>query len=293
MSEVAAIWQAERPRLLGLAYTVTGSWTDAEDVVSDGWLRLDRAEQEGRELDDVASWLTTVVSRLALDAATTAAKRRESYVGPWLPEAVLEDPRGNVINHEGADPEYRAVLGDEVDLVFVRLIQELSPVDRVILVLVDVAELAHAEVAGIVGTTPSATRQRLRRARRTLAHQPDDPQRSHVADRGTLDALAESLNNGDLEMLVEQLSEGCVLWTDSGGLSRAARNPIHGPEKVSRFLTGFIEKYGMPQLSVVVAVGGAVLRAVSTDMTRIITLEVTDGRITGMQIQQNAEKIRN
>ncbi|WP_291474984.1 hypothetical protein [Corynebacterium sp.] len=89
-----------------------------------------------------------------------------------------------------------------------------------------------------------------------------------TADRATLDRLASSLNNGDLEVLVEQLSEGCVLWTDSGGLTRAARNPIHGQERVTRFLAGLIAKYGMPELCVVDAVGGPVVHAASSDILR-------------------------
>jgi RNA polymerase sigma-70 factor (ECF subfamily) len=270
---------AERPRLLGLAYTVLGSWHDAEDAVSEAWLRL-----AGQEPEDPAAWLTTVVSRLALDAATTTAKRRETYVGPWLPEAVLAGA--------GADtgPQDRILLGEQVDLAFVRLLQSLSPVDRVIVVLADVAGLEHREIAGIVGTTAPATRQRLRRARSTLTHS-DDRGRPTGADRATLEALASALNDGDLGSLVEQLSGGCVLWTDAGGLTRAARNPIRGQDKVNRFLAGLIAKFGMPQVSVVDAVGGPVLRAVSTDMTRIITVEVVDGQVTGLQIQQNPGKI--
>jgi RNA polymerase sigma-70 factor (ECF subfamily) len=243
MSDHQRIWLAERPRLLGLAYTVTGSWQDAEDVVSEAWLRLD-----GQSPEDLTAWLTTVVSRLALDVATTAAKRREACVGPWLLETVLEK-----------------AASDE------------SPQNLVVL-------------AEVVGTTASATRQRLRRARASLGSggEEDLPV---TADRATLDRLASSLNNGDLEVLVEQLSEGCVLWTDSGGLTRAARNPIHGQERVTRFLAGLIAKYGMPELCVVDAVGGPVVHAASSDMERIITLEVVEGRITGLQIQQNPGKI--
>ena len=264
------LWQAERPRLLGLAYTVLGSWQDAEDVVSEAWLRLESASGSGGEPRDVSAWSTTVVSRLALDAATTAAKRRESYVGPWLPEVVLED----------AGPADRVVLGEQVDLAFVRLLQTLSPLDRVIVVLADVAGMGHAQIAELVGTTPSATRQRLRRARTSLSKEPDgsdggDGASPVVADRAALDNLAEALNAGDLQALVEQLSEDCVLWTDSGGFSRAARNPIIGSSKVVRFLDGLIGKYGMPELSVVEASGGALLRADSSDLTRGITLEVT------------------
>lgn len=279
MSDHQRTWLAERPRLLGLAYTVTGSWQDAEDVVSEAWLRLD-----GQTPEDLPAWLTTVVSRCALDVATTAAKRREAYVGQWLPETVLEKAASD------ESPQNLVVLGEEVDLAFVRLLQTLGPVDRVIVVLAEVAGLTHSEIAAVLGTTASATRQRLRRARASLGSggEEDLPV---TADRATLDRLASSLNNGDLEVLVEQLSEGCVLWTDSGGLTRAARNPIHGQEKVTRFLAGLIAKYGMPELCVVDAVGGPVVHAASSDMERIITLEVVEGRITGLQIQQNPGKI--
>jgi RNA polymerase sigma-70 factor (ECF subfamily) len=273
------VWAAERPRLLGLAYTVLGSWQDAEDVVSEAWLRL-----AGRAPDDPDAWLTTVVSRLALDAATTAAKRRETYVGQWLPEAVV----GKSAADDG--PQDRALLGEQVDLAFVRLLQSLSPVDRVIVVLADVGGLEHREIAEVVGTTAPATRQRLRRARSALA-KGDDRGLPVGADRATLELLASRLNDGDLGALVEQLSEGCVLWTDAGGLTRAARNPIHGPDRVRRFLAGLIAKFGMPRVGVADAVGGPVLRAVSTDMTRIVTVEVLDGQITGLQIQQNPGKI--
>ena len=267
MSDVADslhLWQAERPRLLGLAYTVLGSWQDAEDVVSEAWLRLESASGSGGEPRDMPAWSTTVVSRLALDAATSSAKRRENYVGPWLPEVVLDD----------AGPADQVVLGERVDLAFIRLLQTLSPQDRVIVVLADVAGMGHAQIAGSVGTTPSATRQRLRRARASLSKTPEAPS-PVVADRDVLDALAEALNTGDLQALVDQLSEDCVLWTDSGGLTRAARNPIIGSAKVVRFLDGLIGKYGMPDLSVVEASSGPLLRADSSDLTRGITLEVT------------------
>ena len=283
MSDVADslhLWQAGRPRLLGLAYTVLGSWQDAEDVASEAWLRLESASGSGGEPRDMPAWSTTVVSRLALDAATSSAKRRENYVGPWLPEVVLDD----------AGPADQVVLGERVDLAFIRLLQTLSPQDRVIVVLADVAGMGHAQIAELVGTTPSATRQRLRRARASLSKTPEAPS-PVVADRDVLDALAEALNTGDLQALVEQLSEDCVLWTDSGGLTRAARNPIIGSAKVVRFLDGLIGKYGMPDLSVVEASSGPLLRSDSSDLTRGITLEVTDGKVTGLQIQQNPGKI--
>lgn len=286
----ADAWVSERPRLLGLAYTVLGSWQDAEDVVSEAWLRLEKVDRTAQAPRDVASWLTTVVSRLALDAATTAAKRRETYVGQWLPDVVAGDAAPE-------SAEDRVLLGEHVDLAFVRLLQTLGPVDRVIVVLGEVAGLPHKEIGEVTGTTPAATRQRLRRARTAIgAPGKDSPDTTggvvaHSADRDLLDELSRALNTGDLQVLVTQLSEGCVLWTDSGGLSRAALNPVRGAAKVIRFLQGLITKYGMPRIEVVDAVGGPVLRAVSTDMTRTVALEVADGHVTGIQIQQNPHKI--
>lgn len=282
MRDTSTTWARERPRLTGLAYTVLGSWQDAEDVVSESWLRLERVTDTAQQPRDVPAWLTVVVSRLALDAATSAVKRREAYVGPWLPEVSVQD---NAVD--------RVLLGESVDLAFIRMLQSLRPVDRVVIVLADVAGMSHQEIADVVDSTPAATRQRLRRARTALAASPsDEPLRT--ADRDSLDVLAAALNNGDLDALVEQLSEGCVLWTDSGGLTRAARNPVRGNDRVRRFLAGLVGKYGMPRISVAGTPAGPVLRAVSEDMTRIVVIEVAGhhGYISGIQVQQNPTKIR-
>lgn len=277
-------WAHERPRLLGLAHTVLGTWQDAEDTVSEAWLRLDRVTGTGQEPQDVPAWLTVVVAHLALDAATSAAKRRENYVGPWLPEISVQD-----------DPAEHAVLGEGVDLAFLRMLQTLRPVDRVIVVLAEVAGMSHHDIAAVTGTTPSATRQRLRRARVSLSA--GDVPVPHVVQRHRLDVLAAALNDGDLGTLIDELSEGCVLWTDSGGLTSAARNAVRGHDRVSRFLAGLVGKYGMPRVSVVDTVAGPVFHAVSPDMTRIVVLETGDagwgaGGVTGIQVQQNPHKIR-
>ncbi|WP_018296834.1 sigma-70 family RNA polymerase sigma factor [Corynebacterium lubricantis] len=288
MSSGTEQWHAERPRLLSIAYRILGSWHDAEDVVSEAWLRLNRAQQSSEAPRDVPAWLTVVVSRLALDCATSAARQREQYIGPWLPETVVaQEPTSGHLRVSSAEDE--AILGEEVDLAFLRLLLTLDPVDRVIVVLAGVGGLTHGEIGEIVGVTPAATRQRLRRSRvRLNVAGGVDPVK--VADREVLEKLTASLNRGELSTLVEQLSAGCVLWTDSGGMSKAARNPIVGKDRVARFLRGVIEKYGMPQVSVRKALGGAVLRAISTDLVRMVIIETTAGEITGIQIQQNPSK---
>lgn len=279
MTDRNELWLAQRPRLLAIAYNILSTWADAEDAVSEAWLRLQSVEKG--TLADASAWLTVVTSRIALDTATSAARTRAEYLGPWLPEVVALSDAG---------PEERVVLQESVDLALVRILQHLSPVDRVALVLRDVFDVPFRDIAQVVGGTPAATRQRASRARKLLAQA--DGARSRVVPAAELEQLAEALGDGDLAALTELLSEGCVLWTDSGGLTRAARNPVYGAEKVGRFLAGIIDKFGMPKLVVQSAVGGAVLRATSTDMVRMVAIEVSGGQITGVQIQQNPGKVR-
>lgn len=279
MTDRNELWLAQRPRLLAIAYNVLGTWADAEDAVSEAWLRL--RSVEGDALDDVPAWLTVVTSRIALDTATSAARTRADYIGPWLPE---------IVTLSDAGPEEQVVLQESVDLALVRMLQVLSPVDRVVLVLAEVFSVPFKDIARVVGSTPAATRQRASRARKTLGQA--DGARSRVVPAAELDQLVGALSDGDLAALTELLSEGCVLWTDSGGLTRAARNPVYGAEKVGRFLAGIIGKFGMPELVVEPAIGGAVLRATSTDMVRMVVVEVSGGQVTGVQIQQNAGKMR-
>lgn len=277
MSDRDTLWLRERPRLLAIAYNILGSWADAEDVVSEAWLRL----QSAPELSDARAWLTVITSRIALDTATSAARARTDYIGPWLPEIIVLDEPG---------PEDRAVLHESVDLALVRMFQELTPTDRVILVLADVFDVPFRDIAEVLGSTPAATRQQASRARQHLAQA--EATEGSVAPAADLAGLAQALQSGDLPQLTHLLSEGCVLWTDSGGLTRAARRPIYGAEKVARFLAGLIGTFGMPALTVEPAVGGAVIRAESEDQVRMVVIEVSGGQITGVQIQQNAAKLR-
>ncbi|MGD7003409.1 sigma factor-like helix-turn-helix DNA-binding protein [Corynebacterium halotolerans] len=277
MTDRNELWLAQRPRLLAIAYNILGTWADAEDAVSESWLRL----QSQNALDDIPAWLTVVTSRIALDTATSAARARTDYVGPWLPE---------IVTFTGPGPEEQAVLQEAVDLALVRMLQQLDPVARVILVLADVFDVPFKDIAQVVGSTPAATRQRASRARKTLGSAEETP--SRVIAAAELEQLAGALGDGDLAALTELLSEGCVLWTDSGGLTRAARRPVLSAEKVTRFLAGIIGRFGMPELVVEPAVGGAVLRATSPDMTRMVVLEVAEGQVTGVQIQQNPGKVR-
>lgn len=271
----SALWEKQRPRLIKLAYHITGSFHDAEDVVSEAWLRFAAATA----IDDPEAWLTTVTAHIAYDVLRDPSHARTEYVGPWLPEVAATE----------IGPEDNAVLSDGLDRAFTRLVQDLSPVDRVLMVLTQAAGFSTADAAQATGLTPAAARKRLSRAQAALKN-PEESPRS--ADAATLRALAERLNRGELEALTEMLSEGAVLWTDAGGTARAALNPIRTRDKVTRFLVGIIGRWGMPRFRVSNAVGGPVLVAESTDMTRAVTIETAGGRITGIQVQQNPVKLQ-
>ena len=148
------IFEAERPRLLGLAYRILGSAVDAEDVVQEAWVRW----QGAQGIERPAAWLTTVVSRLALDAWRAQQRKREDYVGPWLPEPVATEP----------DPAERAEMADSLTFGFLVLLDELSPVERVVFLLADVFGEAYTDIAATVGKTEAACRQIASRARRKL-----------------------------------------------------------------------------------------------------------------------------
>jgi RNA polymerase sigma-70 factor, ECF subfamily len=229
----------ERPRLLGLAYRITGSRLEAEDVVQEAWERARRARSDG--VDRPSAWLTTVVSRLALDRLRAAQRRRESYVGPWLPEPVVTvaTPTG-----PGADPAHVAELAESLTFGFLRVLESLSPIERAVFVMADVFGVPYGEIAEAVDRSPDACRQVASRARtrvrdqhRTGAMTDDDA--GEVAD-----ALATALLAGDADRVISLLAPDVVLVTDGGDESRAARRPVVGAERVCRLMMNLTRRAG-------------------------------------------------
>lgn len=268
-------WENERPRLLVIAHAISGNWQDAEDIVQEAALRWD----EHAEVMNQSAWFTTVVSRIAIDYCRRRATQRQSYIGPWLPEVIV-----------APSAEDEALTHLDINLALLRLIQLLSPINRAVFVLAEIVGMSASEIAEITGITPAGVRQRIRRSKQHLASAGlEEP--VTTASEYELAQLAGMLRAGDLNLFISELSEGAVLWTDSGGFSTAARRPIVGKAKVARFIEGIISKFGMPELHVMPVVGGFVLCAASIDMSRYITLETQNDLITGIQIQQNPNKI--
>ena len=222
------VFAVEQPRLLGLAYRLLGSLADAEDVCQETWLRWSAADTAS--IERPPAWLTTVTTRLALDRLTSAQCRREVYVGPWLPEPVVVAPT----------PEEHAEMAESLTIGFLAVLEKLDPVSRAVFVLADVFGLSFDEVAAIVDRTPASTRQlavRARRKVRAARPRPPSPAAQPIVDR-----LLAAVLNGDMAATMALLADDVVLVSDGGRNRRAARHPIVGPERVSRFIANLVRR---------------------------------------------------
>jgi RNA polymerase sigma-70 factor, ECF subfamily len=217
--------EALRRHGFGVAYRMLGSVSEAEDIAQEALLRLTRQEDP---IEEPAAWMTTVVTRLSINVLRSARARRESYVGPWLPEPLLEDP--------GPDPASRAELADSLSLALLVLLERLTPVERAAYLLREVFGYGYAEIADIIEQTEVNSRQLVTRARKHL--EADRPR--FDPDEAARDALLErflaAAEDGDLEALEELLAKDAVLYADSGGKAMAPQEPLVGAELIARFM---------------------------------------------------------
>ncbi|RYF92726.1 MAG: sigma-70 family RNA polymerase sigma factor [Caulobacteraceae bacterium] len=231
MSDVAA-FEAQRPRLKRLAYRMLGSVSEAEDVVQDAWLRWDRAGEAARE---PAAWLTQTTARLCLDRLKSARARRETYVGPWLPEPLIEE--------EPADPLERA---EDVSVAFLLALERLSPLERAVFLLHDVFDQDYGQVAMALGRDEAACRQLASRARGHLKEA--RPRYSVPQDQAMRLAAAfmSASASQDFSALGALLAEDAVLISDGGGKRPAALRPMVGRADVLALLKGLAWRGGLP-----------------------------------------------
>jgi len=224
-------FEAERPRLTGLAYRMLGSRAEAEDVVQDAWLRWHKTDRATIRVP--AAWLTTAVTRLAIDRLRAAKSRRESYIGPWLPEPLVEAA--------DAGPPLDDGLG-EISMALLVVLERLTPAERAAFLLHDVFDYDYGEIAAALKRAEPACRQLVSRARKHVrAERP-----RFDADRGErerlLGAFVGAVQAGDLDALVALLADDATLISDGGGKATAALNPIEGATNVARFLLGVVGK---------------------------------------------------
>ncbi|WKG05075.1 sigma-70 family RNA polymerase sigma factor [Mycolicibacterium sp. HK-90] len=222
-----------RPHLLAVAYRLTGTFADAEDIVQDAWIRWDANRTQ---IADLRAWLTTVVSRLGLDRLRSAAHRREAYYGEWLPEPV-------VTGFDANDPLNAVVAGEDARFAAMVVLERLTPDQRVAFVLHDGFGLPFTEIADVLGVSDASARQLASRARRAVADNPpaSTPDELHNQVAGELMA---ALASGELDAVVRVLHPDVTFTGDSNRRAPTAARVIHGPDKVARFILGLSKKYG-------------------------------------------------
>ena len=278
-----ALLAEHRRHVVDVAYRILGDRSAAEDVVQDAWLQL-----HNRDLSDVRNprgYLTTVVSRLALDELRSARMRRERYVGPWLPEPVVTE--------HAPDPADRVTLDESVSLALLAVLERLSPAERTSLVLHDVFGMSFDEIATVVGRTDAACRQLAARARRHVrAAAP-----RYTADRAGHDqavrAFAAAMENGDLERLVAVLDQDVVWRADGGGKAPANRRVLVGAEIVARLVVGLKRtRYRDRRLEpAVVNAGLGLVSRKDGHVVAVYGFTVAAGRNTEIDIVTNPDKL--
>ncbi|MFF3917530.1 RNA polymerase sigma factor SigJ [Streptomyces sp. NPDC001852] len=231
-----------RELLFAVAYNMLGSVTDAEDVLQETWLSWAGRSGAGdagqaAEIEHPRAYLVRIAVRHALARRARIARRRETYVGPWLPEPLLTDgPAGPAAGEDAAEGAVRA---ESVSLAMLVVLETLTPLERAVFVLHEVFGYAHTEIADILGRSPAAVRQLAHRARSHVrARRPRYQAHPRVRRQATERFVAAALG-GDLGALLEILAPQATLWTDGGGKAQAAPRPIRGRDKVARALTGY------------------------------------------------------
>jgi RNA polymerase sigma-70 factor, ECF subfamily len=235
------VFEALRPRLTGLAYRMTGSLTDAEDIVQDAWLRWHRTDPAS--VDAPKPFLLRIVARLCLDRARSARARREVYVGPWLPEPVADLDR--LGHHPGAD--HIAELADDLSVALLLVLERLSPLERAAFLLHDVFDLTFDDIASMLDRSPAACRKLASRARQRVKEARPARHLPREAAEEFASRFLAALRTGDVTAFARSLAEDAQLIADGGGKIYAALNPIIGRDRIVRFCTGLVRKFGTPR----------------------------------------------
>jgi RNA polymerase sigma-70 factor (ECF subfamily) len=273
-----------RGRLLGLAYRMLGSRSDAEDVVQDAYLRFAGAQ----DVHNPEAFLVTVVTRLCLDHLKSAKAQREIYIGPWLPEPVFDA--------ESLSAEAATELADDLSFALLLALDRLSPMERAAFLLHDVFDTPFSEIAAMLDHSETACRQLASRARRAVRANRPLPAAAPDNHARLLLAFSEAVASGDVSRLGELLREDAVAITDGGGRKFAARNPIVGKDRVARFFVGIAGKSAGQEVRVEPAViNGAIGALLYLDGKLDLTLSMAiDGeRIAAIYVVRNPDKLRH
>ncbi|MDQ5824227.1 MAG: RNA polymerase sigma-70 factor [Chloroflexota bacterium] len=278
-----------RPLLFSLAYRMLGSVADAEDVVQEAFLRWHRATENSDEqaVRSPRSYLCTVVTRLCIDQLRSARVRREVYVGPWLPEPLVEQGT--------PDPTEELELADSLSMAFLVLLESLSPEERAVFLLRQVFDYDYAEIARIVNKSEANCRQMVRRAQQRLAERRPRFNATPEQREQMTHTFMQTCTNGDMEGLLSLLTQDIVLYSDGGGKAKAATRPVYGADNVARFIFGVLSKVPPGFSAGVATVNGqpGIVCYVEGEPYTVLSLDVADGLIQGIYTVVNPDKLQH
>ncbi|MFI8994637.1 RNA polymerase sigma-70 factor [Streptomyces sp. NPDC053542] len=277
-----------RPLLFSIAYEILGSVADAEDVLQDSYLRWRSVDHAS--VENTRAYLARIVTRQALGVLRSAVRRREQYVGPWLPEPLVTAAGGDA--PDGID---HVLTGEAVTTAMLLVLEALTPSQRAVFVLREVFGFEYAEIAAAVGKSEAAVRQLNQRARNSVRARRQSAVASPAEAQPVVERFLAAAATGDVQGLMDLLAPDVVFLADGGGVVNAGRRPVVGPDKVSRLLLGLLDKGArMGELDVRVgAYNGmhAVVVRIDGKLDQVTSVEVRGGVVTAIYCVRNPEKL--
>lgn len=289
MTDETGTFEQHRAHLTGIAYRMLGEMAAAEDVVQEAWLRWRRAEADS--VRDPRAWLSAVAIRLSLDALRAARARRETYVGPWLPEPLLPDD----MRAMDAPPDAAAELASDLSMALMHVLERLSPEERAALILHDAFDCDYPGIAATLGRNEAACRKLVSRARERVRQERPRFTISKERHRALLERFLEASASHDPAKLLPLFADEVVIYSDGGGRVAAALNPVRGADRVSRLIAGQLRKFSaLPETDVrFVEINGRPGCVFFLDHApdTAMTLETDGERITAIYAVRNPEKL--
>lgn len=283
-----------KPLLLSIAYRMLGSVSDAEDLVHDAFVTARQLDNDrgGGPIRNEKAYLCKIVTNRCLDFLKSARKKREVYVGPWLPEPLVQ-PYGN---DAAQDPLQTVVLEDTISYAFLVMLDRLTPVERAVFILRESFEFDYRDIASFLGKTELGCRQIYSRLKRKIQDEPPEDIPARAESEALVMRFLHATSTGDMDGLLSLLADDIVLYSDGGGKASAAINPVSTSKRVIAFILGLAAKDGGVGTVRLVRINGQlgfVLDSPSNPPPTIVSVEVADGRIQRLYLVRNPDKLRH
>ena len=286
IDQTLSLFEEHRQLLFGIAYRMLGSVADAQDMVQESYLRWQQAADES--IRSPRAWLTTVVTRLCISHLQLARVKRETYVGPWLPEPIVDE--------QASDPADTSTLADSLSLAFLVLLETLNPTERAVFILREGFDCEFSDIARIVEKSEANCRQILARARKRIDERRPRFDASRTDAEKLVAPFLEAVRNGDLDTLLASMADNVVLVQDSGGKPGALPRPIHGAEPIARTLINVMRKLGLEKGEIRPATINGLpgfVRFLDGQAQGVLAFGIAGGRIQALFSITNPEKLRH